>query len=251
MVFGRKVNGQVLTFGVSGLLRQSNLIMWDRQTESWWQQGTFEAIVGDLAGTRLDLIPATILSWKEFYEAFPRGKVLSPNSYPFYVSAGIYGTNPYQNYDSAPRPFLFAEDVDKRLPPMERVVAFTLGQRRLAIPFETLAQNPVLHLSEGGKGIVVFYVPDTRSVLDSPIISEGRRVGTAGVYRSDLEGTPLTFEPAGPRLFRDKETGSLWNVFGIAVEGRLKGKRLAPLFHTQSFWFYEAAAFPTTEVYRP
>ncbi|GBD11239.1 hypothetical protein HRbin23_00892 [bacterium HR23] len=248
MVFSRKVQGRVLTFGVSGLLRQSNLIMWDRQTESWWQQGTFDAIVGDLAGEHLDLIPATILSWQEFRQTFPQGRVLSPDSYPFYVSAGIYGSNPYDYYDSASRPPLFAEPVDPRLPAMERVVAFSLGTRRLAIPFSVLAQSPVLPV-EGD--VVVFYAPNTRSPLDSPVLAEGRRVGTAGVYRSVVLGQRLSFKPVGPGRFQDEETGSVWNVFGVAVEGRMQGKRLPPVFHTQSFWFYEAVAFPHTEVLRP
>lgn len=249
MVFGRRVNGRTLTFGVSGMLRQSNLIMWDHETESWWQQGTFEAIVGDLAGTRLDLIPATIVSWKDFLLSFPQGKVLSHGSFPGYESLSIYGTNPYDYYDTAPRPFLFAGDVDNRLPAMERVVAFTLGKRRVAVPFEVLSQRPVVTLDDGE--VVVFYKPDTRSVLDSPSVVEGRRVGTAGVYRSRLDGKRLTFEGASSGRFRDKETGSLWNVFGVAVEGPLQGQRLAPLFSTQSLWFYEAAASPNIEIYSP
>ena len=77
IVFDRRLEGIVYDFGVSGNLRNSDLIMWDRQTESWWQQFTGEAIVGELAGKRLTFIPASIISWADFKAANPEGKVLS------------------------------------------------------------------------------------------------------------------------------------------------------------------------------
>ncbi len=77
LTFDREVGGQVLRFGVSGLLRNSDLVMWDRQTESLWQQITGEGIVGELAGTQLEFIPAPIISWEDFRERFPDGRVLS------------------------------------------------------------------------------------------------------------------------------------------------------------------------------
>jgi hypothetical protein len=71
------VEGRVLDFGTNGLLRFSNLVMYDRQTESWWQEFNGEAIVGDMTGARLELLPLSIVSWKEFKTTFPQGKVLS------------------------------------------------------------------------------------------------------------------------------------------------------------------------------
>ena len=108
--FEREVEGQVLTFGVSGLLRNSDLVMWDRQTESLWQQISGEGIVGELAGTQLVFVPATIVSWETFREEFPEGTVLSQDT----GFGRSYGINPYSFYDSASRPFLFSGEVDDR-----------------------------------------------------------------------------------------------------------------------------------------
>ncbi|MEE8346014.1 MAG: DUF3179 domain-containing (seleno)protein, partial [Dehalococcoidia bacterium] len=77
VTFDRELDGQVFRFGVSGLLRNSDLVMWDRQTESLWQQITGEAIVGEKAGTSLDFVPSPIVSWEDFQTQFPDGKVLS------------------------------------------------------------------------------------------------------------------------------------------------------------------------------
>jgi hypothetical protein len=77
IVFQRTVDGQVLDFGTTGRLRYSNLIMYDRQTETWWQQASGEAIVGEQAGKRLELYPGAIISWADFKAAHPEGQVLS------------------------------------------------------------------------------------------------------------------------------------------------------------------------------
>jgi hypothetical protein len=74
IVFDRNINDLVLTFGTSGMLRKSDLIMWDRQTETWWQQLTGEGIIGQLAGHKLTFIPAQIISWEDFKAANPKGQ---------------------------------------------------------------------------------------------------------------------------------------------------------------------------------
>ncbi len=66
IAFDRRVGDRVLDFGTSGNLRNSDLVMWDRQTQSWWQQITGDAIVGELTGTKLTLIPAPLVSWSAF-----------------------------------------------------------------------------------------------------------------------------------------------------------------------------------------
>lgn len=76
IVFDRRLGDVVYDFGVSGMLRNSDLIMWDRQTQSWWQQLTGEAIVGELTGCQLTSLPAAIVSWKDFSAANPAGLVL-------------------------------------------------------------------------------------------------------------------------------------------------------------------------------
>jgi hypothetical protein len=77
VTFDRRVDGRELRFGTSGLVRNSDLVMWDGATESLWQQITGEAIVGELTGARLNTIPSPIVRWSEFAQAFPGGLVLS------------------------------------------------------------------------------------------------------------------------------------------------------------------------------
>lgn len=250
-MFGRRVAGRVLSFGVSGLLRQSNLILWDRETESWWQQGTLTAIVGELAGRRLEPLPAQVIPWRDFRDAYPEGKVLSPRSLETYARAGVYGTNPYEFYDTSARPFLYEGEIDPRLPATERVVGLVDEEGPIAYPFSALARVRVLYTVARGREVVLLFRPDTRSPLDTPRIAAGRRVGAAGVFLPEVGGQRLTLEPAEGGRFRDRETGSLWTVFGTAVAGPLKGQRLTPVFHTQAFWFYWSALHPNTRIWIP
>src|SRR6516164_5596033 len=85
-----------LDFGTTGKLRNSDLVMYDRQTESWWQQFTGEAIVGTLTGQQLRLIPSRLESLDRFRQRFPQGKALIPNN----PNARNYGRNPYVGYDA-------------------------------------------------------------------------------------------------------------------------------------------------------
>ena len=100
LIFDRKLDGVVYDFGVSGNLRNSDLIMWDRQTESWWQQLTGNAIIGQLAGKKLRILPSSIIAWSDFKAAHPQGKVLSKKT----GYNRRYGDNPYVGYDRADTP---------------------------------------------------------------------------------------------------------------------------------------------------
>lgn len=118
LVFDRRVNGQVLTFGTTGRLRNSDLIMYDHQTESFWQQFTGEAIVGTFAGTELKSVPARIESFARFAAEFPDGKVLAPPN----SASRDYGSNPYVGYDTLPQPFLYSGEMPEGIEPLARVV---------------------------------------------------------------------------------------------------------------------------------
>ena len=139
---------------MSGNLRNSDLVMWDRQTESWWQQLTGEGIVGAYAGYLLDLVPAQIVSWGDFKSAFPNADVLSRET--GYIRA--YGSNPYSGYDQVDQwPFLFKGLPDERLLPMERVAALMLDGQPLAFPFMALEEERVVNYSAGERSIVVLF----------------------------------------------------------------------------------------------
>ena len=110
----------MLDFGTTGKLRNSDLVMYDRQTESWWQQFTGEAIVGTLSGRGLRLVPSRMELLLRFRQRFPGGKVLVPAN----PNARNYGTNPYVGYDAkGQRPFLYDGSMPAGIDPMERVVA--------------------------------------------------------------------------------------------------------------------------------
>ncbi|MBM3942715.1 MAG: DUF3179 domain-containing protein [SAR202 cluster bacterium] len=243
LVFDARISdGQVLEFGVSGNLRHSDLVMYDRTTESWWQQATGTAIVGELAGYKLEPVPATLVSWKEFKTARPGGKVLSKDT--GYLRP--YGSNPYQGYDTG-KPFLFQGPADNRLPAAERVVTVTLGKQDVAFPFSLLkAKGAVSYTLDAGP-VVVFHKPGTASALDDSSIAQGRDVGAAAVFVPQVEGRQLTFSRQD-EVFQDQETGSYWNLLGEAVAGPLAGKRLEPVVHGNHFWFAWAVFKPGTVV---
>ena len=249
IVMKREVNGQLLEFGVSGNLRNSDLIMYDRQTDSWWQQITGEAIVGDLLGTQLEFVAAAIVSYGDFRDSFPEGRVLSRDTgFPAFQRQP-YGVNPYILYDNPTRsPFLFFGDPDPRLPTMERVVGLVANGTAKAYSFQSLQEQRVIHDELGGWQVVVFWKPGTTSALDDNVIATSRDVGATGAFDPNLDGARLSFEAQGEG-FVDRETGSVWDIFGRAVSGPLEGKRLEPVFHTNHFWFAWAAFSPDTLIY--
>ncbi|HUF52974.1 MAG TPA: DUF3179 domain-containing protein [Dehalococcoidia bacterium] len=245
LAFDRRVGGTTLTFGTSGLLRNSDLVMWDRQTESLWQQVTGEGIVGELAGEQLEFLPLTLVSWKDFREAFPEGRVLSQDT----GFSRAYGNNPYEFYDSSSRPFLFSGEIDDRYPAMERVVGVLAGDDAKGYPFSVIEEERAVNDEVGSEPVVVFWgSKDTASALSDAEIPQGRAVGAGVAYSRDLGGQVLTFAPDGD-MFRDEETGSTWNILGQAVGGQLAGEQLDAVIHANHLWFAWAAFYPDVEVY--
>ncbi|MEE9202230.1 MAG: DUF3179 domain-containing (seleno)protein, partial [Dehalococcoidia bacterium] len=228
-------------------LRHSDLVMYDRQTHSLWQQLTGEAIVGELTGKKLAFIPATIVSWQEFQQAHPDALVLSRDT----GYNRQYGVNPYSGYDRVDQPpFLFRGEMDDRLLPMERVLALAEGDDAVAFPFPALAQTPVVYHTLGDREIVVLYEPQTVSALDKTFIAQSRQVGSAAAFSPVVEGKRLTLK-AVDGGFQDQETGSTWNLSGQAVAGPLKGKALEPVVSVNSFWFAWGVFRPDTVIYQP
>jgi len=173
IVFDRRLDGQVLDFGTTGKLRNSDLVMWDRQTESWWQQFTGEGIIGEMTGKRLKIIPARLESFANFRNRAPDGKVLVPNGR--YVRN--YGQNPYVGYDSLAQPFLFRGELPTTLPPLMRVVS--LGAEG-AWSFALLQQQKEIRLDDGR---VIRWEPGQYSALDDNVIAQSRDVGNVTVTR--------------------------------------------------------------------
>lgn len=187
IVFDRRVGERLLDFGTTGKLRNSDLVMYDRKTESWWQQFTGEAIVGELLGTELKLVPARLESFEEFQARHPQGRVLVPSR----SASRSYGSNPYVGYDTSARPFLYKGEMPRGIEPMARVVVVRADRRKPIIvalnhlrASKTLVVGPI-HLA---------WKPGQASAVDSAQIAKGRDVGTVEVTLREA-GKPPELQP--------------------------------------------------------
>ena len=169
ITFDRRVGGEVLSFGVTGKLRNSDMVMYDRETESWWQQALGTGIVGEHTGTELTPLPTWMESWQDYAARNPDGLVMDEPDW-----RRPYGTNPYVGYDSLRQPFLYSgEDPPHGIPPLVRVVR--VGDR--AWPLTRLAEEG--EITEAG--LTLNWSAGQASALDTGTIGEGRDVGNVRV----------------------------------------------------------------------
>ncbi|MBE0414734.1 DUF3179 domain-containing protein [Yoonia sp.] len=180
ITFDRRTAAGVLSFGVSGKLRHSDMIMYDRETESWWQQAVGEAVVGDLTGTELQTLPSWMESWEAFSTRNPGALVMDEPDF-----RRNYGTNPYVRYDSSQRPFLFSGEMPPHdIPALARVVR--VGDR--AWPLTRLAEMG--DLTEAG--VTFSWTAGQASALDTAQLAQGRDVGNVRVR--DASGADLAHD---------------------------------------------------------
>lgn len=247
IVFERRLGVKVLDFGTTGKLRNSDLVMYDRQTESWWQQFTGTAIVGALAGKKLTQIPAPILAYEEFRRSHPQGRVLSRKT----GFRRDYGRNPYPGYDRVgSRPFLLKDAADARLPAMERVLGTSVGEVHRLYPFSALQEYPVINDELNGVPVLVLSRQGMLSALDATAIRNSRTVGAATAFDRRLEQRVLNFEVRNGNIM-DRETGSTWALSGRAVTGPLAGQRLSQIDGGVHFAFAWLAFRPESEIFNP
>jgi hypothetical protein len=169
MVFDRRVAGEVLSFGVSGLLRHSDMIMFDRQTDSWWQQAIGQGIVGTYSGQTLSPLPAWMESWETFRASNPEGLVMDTPDWP-----RAYGRNPYVSYDSSLEPFLFRGALPENgVPALARVIR--VGNR--AWPMERIRREGII----AEAGLTLTWEGEQASALDAATVAQGRDVGSIRV----------------------------------------------------------------------
>lgn len=247
IAFERTVDGQVFDFGTTGRLRNSNLIMYDRQTETWWQQATGEGIAGEMTGTQLVFLPAAMISWEDFKTAHPDGMVLSRDT----GFSRAYGNNPYTGYDNInSSPFLFRGDTSDELPAMARVLTVELNNEAVAYPYAVLRERHVVNDRIGETEVVVIWQAGSASALDGAKIASSSDVGAANIYLRGLDDEILTFIYDGSKII-DEQTGSEWDILGKAVSGELAGKQLEPIVAINHFWFSWAAFMPETRIFQP
>jgi hypothetical protein len=246
IVFDRRVHGTTLDFGTTGRVRKSDLIMYDRQSESWWQQFTGTGIIGKYTGVTLVRLPSMITSFEAFRTAWPGGRVLSKAT----GSSRPYGNNPYHRYDDiSATPFLFNEPLDPRLPPMERVLALQIKDQQRIYPFSVLHDQAVINDQLNGTAVTVFSKADILSAVDATTISHSQETRMAAGFNRALNGNTLTFKQDGDQII-DTKTASVWNIFGKAISGPLTGQTLTPVDSGIHFAFAWLAFYPDADIYR-
>lgn len=181
VVYDRRLDGHVFDFGTTGKLRNSDLVMYDRQTESWWQQFLGEAIIGEMTGKRLKAVPARLESWANFKRRAPGGLVQVPR----HGGLRNYGANPYVGYDSLPQPFLYGGEMPKDVPPLSRVVSTPDRDRGWSLDL-LKRKGKIL----GPRGLVLRWEPGQNSALDTRRIPDGADVGNVTVQR---DGTDVPY----------------------------------------------------------
>lgn len=162
----------ILDFGTTGKLRRSDLVMYDRQSESWWQQFTGKAIVGELIGRSLKMLPARIESFIRFKTRNPKGQVLIPNN----QNERAYGLNPYKGYDSLSTPFLYGGEMPKNISPLARVI--TSEGQTWSLDY-LRAERQI----KANNGLIIEWEKGQNSALDAAIIGEGVDIGNVIAYR--------------------------------------------------------------------
>lgn len=171
IVFDARLGGEILTFGTTGKLRKSDLVMYDRQTESWWQQFSGEGIVGISTGQMLKILPSRMEAFGRARERAPNALVLAPES----GAQRPYGENPYVGYDTARRPFLFVGDLPKDVEPMMRVVV--VDGKAWALPLVRKKGR----IDQGD--LIIEWTVGQNSALDARSIAQGRDIGNITVKR--------------------------------------------------------------------
>ncbi len=245
--YERIIDGVETTFGTSGRLYASALVMYDRATESLWTHFDGRAVVGVLTGRTLDPLPSPLLAWSEFAAAFPEGLVLDRNATGF---DRPYGENPYAGYDNPEStPFLFRGDVDDRARAKQRVVGVEVDGVARAWTLEAISGDAAAATNSnvGDVPVVIVWKAGQVTALETSRIVSGRDVGSVGVFSPIVDGETLTFAADGEQ-FVDAETGSRWDVTGAAVSGPLAGTRLEQIHHLDTFWFAWSTYRPGTDL---
>lgn len=245
IVFDRRLNGEVHEFGVSGLLRHSDMIMYDRTTESLWQQFSGEALAGDYTGEFLTIIPSQLISFEHFRQAYPDAKVLSRQT----GHRRNYGQNPYSGYDDINNsPLLLREEISGKLPPMEKVIGVRLTDEVKGYPYSVTKKEKIIHDQVGSEPIVIFHIEGMASAMDDRTIHRSRDDGATGVFSPVLNGKTLEFEYIDNEI-RDKNTGSTWSISGRATSGPLEGEQLETMIYGDYFAFAWLVFYPDTKMY--
>lgn len=233
VVYDRRLGGVTLSFSNTSALYESDLVMVDRETGSYWWQVPGRAIVGTLSGEELQPLPSVTTTWGDWIERFPNTMVLSRNT----GSPIDYTRDPFVGYQELVDRGGFAFPVspgslDPRLSAGTLVLGIEIGDEQRVYPLELLGAAVVNDLV-GGEPVAVF-TWDGGGAVFSPVVG----------------GNTLTFSFADGEI-TDDQTGSTWSRDGRATDGSLLGALLEPLPVRSTFWFAYVGAFPGADVYAP
>ena len=227
-VFERIIDGQEVEFGTSGKLYNSNLLMYDRFTESYWSQALGMAVTGELSGYQLDLVPFDVITWGDWKILHPDTLVLTTNT--GYIRS--YATDPYGSYYTEPRIMFPVEHSDDRMNPKEIILGFNQDGIYKAYKQNDIESNVLINDSIG----------ETPILLVS-LFSENSRA-----FERIIDGEILDFTYADGKIF-DTLTNSEWNYDGLAISGEHEGKQLERIPIEPGFWFAWVAFHPETLVF--
>lgn len=235
----RKINGEVTEFGVSGLLYNSNVIPFDRNTDSYWSQMGLKCIRGALQGQKVTTVPVIETTWATWKEMYPTTKVISSQT-GYYSS---YNNYPYvrngQDYRESDYLIFPVTNNDNRMRAKEKVHGIIIDESSKAYPISSFNRE----------------IETINDVLNTnPVIVAGSSLRHFAVsfMRNIEDGTVLEFTPIQgrlPILMRDNE-GTTWDVFGNAVAGPRKGSRLQQVESFDAYWFAWGTFYPDIEIYK-
>ncbi|MEE8331236.1 MAG: DUF3179 domain-containing protein [Acidimicrobiia bacterium] len=232
VVFDRRLGDQVLTFGNTSALYDSDLVMFDRQTGTYWWQVPGRGIVGTLSGEELTALPSVTTTWAVWKTTYPDTVVLSRET----GFTRPYDRDPFVGYaeslDSGSFPFpVSAAATDDRLRAAEVVLGVAIAGSHRVYPLGILGDAAFNDEIEG-----------------TPLVILSRLAGPSGAaYSAVIGNRQLTFETRDGEVF-DLETDSRWTFGGLAVEGELAGETLEALPSRTTFWFAYVAAFPEATI---
>ena len=155
VAFDAEVAGKKKTFGVSGLLYNSDVLLYDRETETLWSQILNEAVAGPLQGKSLKKLPTMNTTWEKWFERHPETLVLSENT----GFKRDYGKNPYPGYVQSRQLYFQVENEDDRYHPKEMVLGLELNGSYKAYPFSELnkvGKSTISDTFEGRNLIIEF-----------------------------------------------------------------------------------------------
>ena len=231
-MYVRNIRERELTFGVSGRLWRENLIMYDRQTDSWWAQAYGRAIQGPMKGAELEMYPTAMMTWKQWRELHPETLALSKR-----VRGRLEGmSDAYAGYHRSQQIGVtgllrFRSD---GIGPKARVLSFVVDGASFTVPLAELSDNPVLTAEAGGRSFLIVGTPDKKS---------------AKVFISESSDWALSEAGEGTIVIKDGLTDSEWDgLTGNAVAGPAKGQQLAEVPGTLSYWFAWKTFYPQTTI---